>query len=84
MSNFLTEEPTSPKKLNNQNNNIINLREYRDIDIQSTVSAGTGVVDLDANHTERISYNGFFSNEHDTTFRVQGDSMEPMCSRTEK
>lgn len=64
--------------LESQNNNIVDLREYRDVDIQSTVSAGTGVVDLDANHTERISYNGFIPNKYDTAFRVQGDSMEPM------
>ncbi|MGY3748106.1 S24 family peptidase [Vagococcus salmoninarum] len=66
------------KELNDQENNIIDLREYRDVDIQSSVSAGTGVVDLDANHTERISYNGFIPNKYDTAFRVQGDSMEPM------
>ena len=66
------------KTLENQNNNVIDLREYRDIDIQSTVSAGTGVVDLDANHIERISYNGFIPNRYDTAFRVQGDSMEPV------
>ncbi|MBE9387877.1 helix-turn-helix domain-containing protein [Vagococcus salmoninarum] len=66
------------KTLEEQNTNVIDLREYRDIDIQSTVSAGTGVVDLDANHIERISYNGFIPNKYDTAFRVQGDSMEPM------
>lgn len=66
------------KTLENQNNNIVDLREYRDVDIQSTVSAGTGIVDLDADHTERISYNGFIPNKFDTAFRVQGDSMEPM------
>lgn len=66
------------KTLENQNNNIVDLREYRDVDIQSCVSAGTGIVDLDANHTERISYNGFIPNKYDTAFRVQGDSMEPM------
>ncbi|WP_314209216.1 XRE family transcriptional regulator [Vagococcus salmoninarum] len=66
------------KTLENQNNNVIDLREYRDIDIQSTVSAGTGVVDLDANHIERISYNGFIPNNYDAAFRVQGDSMEPV------
>lgn len=66
------------KTLEEQNTNVIDLREYRDIDIQSTVSAGTGVVDLDANHIERISYNGFIPNRYDTAFRVQGDSMEPV------
>lgn len=66
------------KTLENQNNNIVDLREYRDIDIQSTVSAGTGVVDLDASHVERISYNGFIPNKYDAAFRVQGDSMEPV------
>lgn len=66
------------KTLEEQNTNVIDLREYRDIDIQSTVSAGTGVVDLDANHIERISYNGFIPNKYDAAFRVQGDSMEPV------
>lgn len=66
------------KTLEEQNTNVIDLREYRDVDIQSSVSAGTGIVDLDANHTERISYNGFIPNRYDTAFRVQGDSMEPM------
>lgn len=66
------------KTLEEQNTNVIDLREYRDVDIQSNVSAGTGIVDLDADHTERISYNGFIPNKYDAAFRVQGDSMEPM------
>lgn len=66
------------KTLEEQNSNVIDLREYKDVDILSILSAGTGVVDLDPNHTERISYNGFIPNEYDAAFRVKGDSMEPL------
>lgn len=66
------------KALNEQNSKVLDIRDYRDVEVLSTVSAGTGVVDLEPSQTELISYNGFVPNKYDSAFRVQGDSMEPL------
>ncbi|WEG74384.1 LexA family transcriptional regulator [Vagococcus intermedius] len=65
-------------KLEEQNNNVIDLRTYRDVYLQSKLSAGTGIVDLDPQHKEIISYAGHIPDKYDLAFEVSGDSMEPL------
>ena len=65
-------------QLEEQNSKIVNLDDYRTIELQSTVSAGTGVVDLEPNHSETIEYRGKLPKHYDMAFKVDGNSMEPM------
>lgn len=65
-------------QLEEQNSNIVDLREYKDVYIQSKLSAGTGIVDLDQQHQELISYKGYVPKDYDLAFEVCGDSMEPL------
>ncbi len=66
------------KQLKEQQNNIVELKQFKDIELYSTLSAGTGVVDLEPNHVETISYGGYIPDHYDMAFKVQGDSMEPV------
>lgn len=59
-----------------EQNKVIELDEYRDIKIQSSLSAGTGIIDLDPEYAEDFRYKGEVP-EHDLAFRVAGDSMSP-------
>ncbi|WP_338147143.1 XRE family transcriptional regulator [Tetragenococcus halophilus] len=62
-----------------EQNKIIDISEYQDNDIylQSKVSAGTGVLDLDPTYGETISYDGEIPNHYDLAFLVSGNSMTP-------
>lgn len=60
-----------------EQNKIMELDEYRDIKIQSTLSAGTGIIDLDPDYAEDVRYKGEVP-EHDLAFKVSGDSMAPL------
>lgn len=53
------------------------IEKYTPIYIQSKLSAGTGIIDLDPNHAEEIQYNGYIP-KHDLAFMVKGVSMEPL------
>ena len=66
------------KQLKEQQNNIVVLKQFKDVELYSTLSAGTGVVDLEPNHVETISYGGYIPSHYDMAFKVQGDSMEPV------
>jgi len=60
-----------------EQNKVISLEEYKTVYIQSTLSAGTGIIDLDPNHVEEMSYKGYVP-KHDLAFKVSGNSMEPL------
>lgn len=64
--------------LKEQNSNIVDMRKWKDVYIQSKVSAGCGIVDLDQQHKELISYDGYVPPKYDLAFQVEGNSMEPM------
>lgn len=70
-------------QLKEQNSNIVDLRKYRDIYIQSKVSAGRGIVDLDQEHKDLISYSGYVPAKYDLAFQVEGDSMQPLFENGE-
>lgn len=65
-----------------EQNKVINMEEYRTIKLQSKLSAGTGIIDLDPTDTEELQYKGYVP-EHDLAFEVSGDSMEPMFKDSE-
>lgn len=71
------------KKLEEQINNIVELDSYRDIEIQSKLSAGTGILDLEPNHVETITYYGNVPSDYDMAFEVCGNSMEPLFENGE-
>ena len=71
------------KKLEEQINNIVELDSYRDIEIQSKISAGTGILDLEPSYTETITYYGKVPGDYDMAFEVCGDSMEPLFENGE-
>ncbi|MEK0177063.1 XRE family transcriptional regulator [Tetragenococcus halophilus] len=63
-----------------EQNKIIDINEIREkqgIYLQSKVSAGTGVLDLDPTYGETISYDGEIPNHYDLAFLVSGNSMTP-------
>lgn len=64
--------------LKEQSSNIVDMRKWKDVYIQSKVSAGRGIVDLDQQHKELISYDGYVPPKYDLAFQVEGNSMEPM------
>lgn len=70
-------------ELSEQNSNIIDLREYKDVEIQSKLSAGTGILDLEPQQTEIISFNGYIPEKYDLAFKVSGNSMEPLFTDKE-
>ena len=66
------------KTLEEQESKIIDMRKWKDVYVQSKVSAGTGILDLDQEHQELISYDGYVPEKYDLAFEVNGDSMEPI------
>lgn len=54
-----------------------NIYQLTTIKVQSKLSAGTGILDLDPSYTETIEYAGNVP-KHDLAFEVSGDSMEPL------
>lgn len=66
------------------NQNVVSLDSYKEdrqqhnIKLQSKVSAGRGVVDLDPNCAETIAYYGKLPRHYDLAFQVDGNSMEPV------
>lgn len=53
-------------------------QDQHDINIQSELSAGTGILDLDPENVETITYTGKLPTNYDLAFKVSGDSMEPL------
>lgn len=53
-------------------------RDQQEINIQSKLSAGTGILDLDPENIETITYTGKLPTNYDLAFKVSGDSMEPV------
>lgn len=53
-------------------------QDQHDINVQSKLSAGTGIVDLDPENVETITYTGKLPTNYDLAFKVSGDSMEPL------
>lgn len=73
------------QQLNEQeksNDDLIIFEEYKNVKIQSSLSAGTGIIDLDPTHFEEELYNGCVP-EHDLAFKVSGNSMEPLFEDNE-
>lgn len=76
------EEPRKEKVYNftaqqlREQNKVINLEETKTVYLNSKLSAGTGIIDLDPNDTKEVEYNGYIP-KHDLAFMVSGDSMEP-------
>lgn len=60
-----------------EQNKVIDINEKKGIYLQSKVSAGTGVLDLDPTYGETISYDGEIPNHYDLAFLVSGNSMTP-------
>lgn len=56
---------------------LADFQPQHDIVVQSVVSAGTGILDLDTETTETISYRGQVPSSYDLAFKVSGNSMEP-------
>jgi phage repressor protein C with HTH and peptisase S24 domain len=65
-----------------EQNKVVSMEEYKTIKIHSSLSAGTGIIDLDPEDTEEINYAGDVP-EHDMAFRVSGDSMTPLFENGE-
>lgn len=62
-----------------EQNKIIDISEYQENDIylQSLVSAGTGILDLDPTYGEYVPYEGEVPNHYDLAFKISGNSMVP-------
>jgi len=62
-----------------EQNKIIDISEYQENDIylQSLVSAGTGILDLDPTYGEYVPYKGEVPNHYDLAFKISGNSMVP-------
>ncbi|MCF1585195.1 XRE family transcriptional regulator [Tetragenococcus koreensis] len=64
-----------------EQNKIIDINEVREeqeIYLQSKVSAGTGILDLDPTFGETVSFDGEIPSHYDLAFLVSGNSMEPI------
>ncbi|MDN6409288.1 MAG: XRE family transcriptional regulator, partial [Tetragenococcus halophilus] len=57
-------------------NKVISIEETQTVYLNSKLSAGTGILDLDPTDTKEIEYNGYVP-KHDLAFKVSGDSMYP-------
>lgn len=57
--------------------NVAEYQTAQEVEIQSKLSAGTGTLDLDPEHTEKITYNGAVPFNYDLAFEVSGNSMTP-------
>lgn len=93
ISIFNKLEPIRKKKVINYANNqladqekpkVTSLADYHRIEetheiyLQSKVSAGTGILDLDSEYKEEITYTGKLPQYYDMAFAVAGDSMRPV------
>ena len=59
------------------NDNVVSIEDYHnEIELNGLASAGTGILDLDPEYTEIISYKGKLPNYYDFAFKVSGSSME--------
>lgn len=59
-----------------EQNKIITIEETQTVYLNSKLSAGTGIIDLDPSDTEEIEFTGYIP-KHDLAFAVAGDSMYP-------
>lgn len=59
-----------------EQNKVTTIEETQTVYLNSKLSAGTGIIDLDPSDTKEIEFNGYIP-KHDLAFRVSGDSMEP-------
>lgn len=59
-----------------EQNKVVSIEETQTVYLNSKLSAGTGIIDLDPNDTKEIEYNGYIP-KHDLAFKVSGDSMYP-------
>lgn len=59
-----------------EQNKVINLKEAQAVYLNSKLSAGTGILDLDPADTKEIEYSGYVP-KHDLAFLVDGNSMTP-------
>lgn len=76
--NFADYQLSQQENVNISNDKILNMFDYQDLEVQSKVSAGTGIVDLEPDYTETVRFNGYVPSDFDMIFEVSGDSMEPM------
>lgn len=68
------------EQLSEQKSKVVSLDEYKDhlISLQSKVSAGSGVLDLDPSNAWEVEYHGKLPKYYDVAFQVAGNSMEPL------
>lgn len=59
-----------------EQNKVISIEETQTVYLNSKLSAGTGILDLDPTDTKEIEYLGYVP-KHDLAFKVCGDSMTP-------
>lgn len=59
-----------------EQNKVVSIEETQTVYLNSKLSAGTGILDLDPTDTKEIEYNGYVP-KHDLAFKVSGDSMYP-------
>lgn len=59
-----------------EQNKVISIEEAQTVYLNSKLSAGTGILDLDPTDTKEVEYNGYLP-KHDLAFEVSGNSMEP-------
>lgn len=59
-----------------EQNKVISIEETQTVYLNSKLSAGTGIIDLDPSDTKEVEYNGRVP-KHDLAFKVSGDSMTP-------
>lgn len=62
-----------------EQNKVININEHQEdyVYLQSKVSAGTGILDLDPTYGEYVPYEGEVPNHYDLAFKISGNSMVP-------
>lgn len=59
-----------------EQNKVISIEETQTVYLNSRLSAGTGILDLDPTDTKEIEHRGYVP-KHDLAFMVAGNSMEP-------
>lgn len=59
-----------------EQNKVVSIVDTQTVYLNSKLSAGTGILDLDPSDTKEIEYKGFVP-KHDLAFKVSGDSMYP-------
>lgn len=60
-----------------EQNKVVSIVDTQTVFLNSKLSAGTGILDLDPTDTKEIEYKGHVP-KHDLAFMVDGDSMYPM------